>query len=286
MLSTSTINYVNLIFLITTFFLFFVYLIDKFYWKNHQNDQDNIIVNIAYELLPVLLIVLIVRTYFYEPFKIPSESMLPLLDNGDFILVSKSSYSIKLPFTNFALFDVSKPKNGDVVVFEYPLDTSTYFVKRVVGIPNDHIVWDQNNMYINGIQVKRERFVIPNGVMPSYGGRFEYEYLGEKKHINRKLISDEKESFKSNYDFVMLKNNHRLDNNGEMVTHLEIKVPKDYYFVMGDNREQSMDSRSWGFVHKNYIVGEVSHIIFSIDPDVSLWNLTKKISFKKFGSIN
>lgn len=272
MLNASLITYINLFFFVVTLICVFVVISSKFLKLNDY------IVDLSCELLPILLLILIVRTYVFEPFKIPSESMFPQLTNGDFILVSKYSYGIKFPYSNVTMVDTGGPKRGDVAVFEFPLDVSTYFVKRVIGVPDDHIVWKGNDIFINGKKV-RTQAMTPSGENIVAGGRYAYEYIGSHKHVIRKLVNYEPDVFNQNYDFVKLKN--QLPVGSTDVNTLELTVPKDYYFVMGDNREKSMDSRSWGFVHKNYFVGRAFYLIFHVNPDVPFWRVWDKFSFKK-----
>lgn len=289
MLSISTVMLINFIFLISTFMLLIVVVIDRVYWKQYLDDEQDLLIKISYDILPVLFIIMVVRTYIYEPFSIPSESMYPQLTKGDFILVSKTSYNIKFPFTNMGLIDTNKPQRSDVAVFQYPLDVNTYFVKRIVGVPGDKLVWKDNDMYINNQKVQRNK-TIKTQMDGDVNAYYQWEYLNDQKHLIRKMANNEPEQFNTNYYFVKLRSEALLGSRGynpdEHKNYLEINIPSDYYFVMGDNREQSSDSRSWGLVHKNYFVGKVKYIAFSLNPDVPAWKFWSKLTFSRNTSIH
>ncbi len=206
----------------------------------------------------VVFFVLIFRSTLYEPFKIPSGSMIPTLLIGDFILVSKLSYGLKVPFTEWVgerpiyIANESKPKRGDVVVFKFPNDTSVNYIKRVIGTPGDVIEMKNKRLYINGKEVPTKE--IPGGTMlkdmdekfKKYSLTFYEETLGENKHIYQ---IDQNNFFKADFD--------------------QLTVPKDHYFVMGDNRDFSYDSRYWGFVPHKYIKGKALFVWFSM---IFPWN--------------
>ena len=284
MLSISIISIVNLLFLIFTLLFLGVFLVDRFYWKQYKDDEQDLLIKLSYELLPVLLIIMIIRTFVFEPFVIPSESMYPQLTEGDFIVVSKTSYGIKFPFSNVNMFDLNTPEAGDVAVFQYPLDVNTYFVKRVIGVPGDTIVWKDNDMFINGQRVERTK-TVPSGLRDTWSVRYEWETINNKKHIIRKMTDNDAALFNVAYDFVKIRSDSILRDQGkdpeQFKNYLEIKIPPDYYFMMGDNREQSMDSRSWGLVHKNYFVGKVGYIIVHVNENVPFWNIFNKITFSR-----
>lgn len=284
MLNFSVIVFVNLIFFILTIFSLIVVLADRFYWKQHKDIEQDLFIKVAYDLLPVLLVILCIRTYMFEPFVIPSESMYPQLTQGDFIVVSKTSYGVKFPFTNVNITELKSPERGDVAVFQYPLDVNTYFVKRVIGVPNDTIVWKDNDMYINGVLVERTK-TVTSGLKDNWSVRYEWETLNNKKHLIRKLTNDDASLFNVAYDFVKIRSDYLMRLEGkdpeQYKNYLKIKIPPDYYFMMGDNREQSMDSRSWGLVHKNYFVGKVGYIVIHVNQNVPFWNIFNKITFSR-----
>jgi signal peptidase I len=198
---------------------------------------------------PVLALVFLLRSFLYEPFKIPSSSMVPTLVVGDLILVNKFSYGIRLPIINKKVIDIGEPQRGDVMVFKYPVDPSLDYIKRVIGVPGDQIVYKNKRLTVNNK-------ALPYTALPDYldGERLSYskqylEHLGETPH---KIVVDEHApSFISNpYDFPA-RENCRYNTEGFACT-----VPAGHYFMMGDNRDNSLDSRYWGFVPDEYVVGK------------------------------
>lgn len=289
MLSISLISIINLIFFICTTVFLVVFLIDRFYWKQYQEEEQDLLVKLSYDLLPVLLIIMIIRTFIFEPFVIPSESMYPQLTEGDFIVVSKTSYGIKFPFTNVNAIDLKEPEAGEVAVFQYPIDVNTYFVKRIIGVPGDTIVWKGNDMFINGQKVDRVK-TVPSGLKDAWSVRYEWETINGNKHLIRKMTENDASLFNVAYDFVKIRSDSSLRNEGkdpqQYKDYLAIKIPDDYYFVMGDNREQSLDSRSWGLVHKNYFVGKVGYIIVHVDKDLPIWDIFNKFTFSRNAKVS
>ncbi len=197
-------------------------------------EKEPVLVEYARSFFPIILIVLVLRSFVVEPFRIPSGSMLPTLQAGDFILVNKFSYGLRLPVTNQKIFELGEPKRGDVVVFRYPEDPSIDYIKRVVGVPGDRIVYRNKVLYING-KMMPQKYIGPymggvTGLPISGVKRLEEDLDGVRHHI---LIED---------------NKPRID--GEVV------VPEGQYFVMGDNRDNSNDSRFWGTVPEENLVGK------------------------------
>lgn len=188
--------------------------------------------DISKSLFPVLAAVLIIRSFLFEPFTIPSGSMLPTLKIGDYILVNKFDYGLRLPVINTRILPLGEPQRGDVVVFKYPKDPSTDFIKRVVGLPGDKIEYRDKVLYING--VKQEQ-TLEERIPP-----LEPQQL----LINEKLGDVDHDIF--------------LDTNTDyrIITEGSYTVPEGKYFVMGDNRDNSNDSRYWGFVPQNLLVGK------------------------------
>ncbi|MCF8206063.1 MAG: signal peptidase I [Methylotenera sp.] len=205
-------------------------------------------------LFPVILVVFLLRSFLFEPFKIPSGSMVPTLLVGDLILVNKFHYGIRLPVINKKIIANNDVKRGDVMVFRYPEDPTTDFIKRVVGVPGDEVAYINQKLYINGQLAPTQpvdNFYDDSGLQRVYRPRFT-EKLGEKEHqilvqpnaqhIFRPDRADGPFPFQENCRYTV-----------EGVT---CKVPAGNYFMMGDNRDNSRDSRYWGFVPDENIVGK------------------------------
>ncbi len=135
-----------------------MWLLDKLVFKQRVTKgrgSENFIITWAYDFWPVLAVVLVLRSFIIEPFNIPSDSMVPTLETGDFILVNKYDYGVRLPIVNTKILDVGEPKRGDVIVFRYPPQPTISYIKRVVGLPGDHIVYDHGQLSINGQKVPK-----------------------------------------------------------------------------------------------------------------------------------
>ncbi|MBC5781981.1 signal peptidase I [Ramlibacter sp. USB13] len=200
-------------------------------------------------LFPVILAVFVLRSFLFEPFKIPSGSMIPTLLVGDLILVNKFTYGLRLPVLNTKLTEGTAPKRGDVMVFRYPPKPSLDYIKRVVGVPGDEVAYLNKKLTINGQPVESTR-------LPDYFDRDAMRYfkqfeekLGDKSH--RLLNDDERPAFIPGVEEFPFKQNCRYSVEG-----VACKVPEGHYFMMGDNRDNSLDSRYWGFVPDKNIVGK------------------------------
>ncbi len=200
-------------------------------------------------LFPVIIAVFIFRSFLFEPFKIPSGSMIPTLLVGDLILVNKFHYGVRLPVSNTKLTEGDAPQRGDVMVFRYPPKPSLDYIKRVVGLPGDEVAYLNKRLTINGK-------VMSTAALPEffdedvmrYFKQYE-ESLGEHKH--RLLTDDDRPAFVPGADDFAFKQNCRYSVEGVVC-----KVPAGHYFMMGDNRDNSLDSRYWGFVPDKNIVGK------------------------------
>ena len=192
---------------------------------------------------PVILAVLLLRSFLVEPFRIPSGSMMPTLLVGDFILVNKYAYGIRLPVVNKKVMELGEPERGDVVVFRFPRDPSVDYIKRVVGVPGDHVVYQDKTLYINDQKVEQMQegsyIGIGSGLSMS-GADLRSEMMGEVKH-----------------DILVV--------NGVGGVSTDVVVPEGHYFVMGDNRDNSNDSRYWGFVPDGNLVGKAFMIWMNWD---------------------
>jgi len=200
-------------------------------------------------LFPVILVVFLLRSFLFEPFKIPSGSMIPTLLVGDLILVNKFHYGVRLPVINTKITEGNKVERGDIMVFRYPPKPSLDYIKRVVGVPGDEVAYLNKRLTINGQVVATS--AVPEFFDESvmrYFKQYE-ESLGTVKH--RILTDDERPAFIPGVEEFPYRNNCRYSIEGVVC-----KVPEGHYFMMGDNRDNSLDSRFWGFVPDQNIVGK------------------------------
>jgi signal peptidase I len=203
-------------------------------------------------LFPVILAVFVLRSFLFEPFKIPSGSMIPTLLIGDLILVNKYHYGVRLPVINKKIIANHDPKRGDVMVYRYPKDRSIDYIKRVVGLPGDEVTWRDQKLSVNGQEVPLEALP-PPGYYDEDSLRYFpvfKEKLGEVEH--RILVNPQaRRPFGPDEAYVFpFRENCRYSAEG-----VSCKVPPGHYFMMGDNRDNSEDSRYWGFVPDENIVG-------------------------------
>ena len=243
-----------------TYFLIFL----KFSKSEKYNHRPKL-VQWSIELFPVLLLVFIFRGFIFEPFRVPSNSMMPTLLTGDFIVVNKFDYGFRLPITNTKLVEFSKPNRGDVIVFRYPNYeknpgySGVDFIKRIVAIPGDIISYSDDQLVINdkAIEIKN--------IGPYIG-------VDSGKSMNNYKLAQE---FISALPHEILINPNRRSKGIP-----EITIPEGHYFVMGDNRSHSSDSRFWGFVPEEYIIGRAIGIWMHWD-----WNYNT-MQFSRIGGFN
>ena len=233
-----------------------IWLFDIYLGKPHRarEAKDPILVEYAKSFFPVILVVFLLRSFLVEPFKIPSGSMLPTLLVGDFILVNKYTYGIRLPVINTKIIEVNQPQRGDVMVFHYPEDTSLDYIKRVVGLPGDRVVYRNKRLTINGQAVamedRGEEFGYEKSGLNYVTAKRTYEQLGSHKHAV--LLLPEFPSVRLG-DVRSFPSRASCDYNEDGFS---CTVPQGQYFMMGDNRDDSNDSRYWGFVPDRNIVGK------------------------------
>ncbi len=230
-----------LILVVLTVFTGLIVAVNKFVWQRADRWKDaptsrEILVEYSQSFFPVLLFVLIIRSFVFEPFRIPSGSMEPTLLQGDFIFVKKYSYGLRLPVTEMKIVETGAPKRGDVVVFRLPSDPSVNYIKRVIGLPGDEVTYEDHRLSINGRLMELDPIVDLSSRQPTVHG----EQLDDRRH-----------------DIKILNPRSRQD--GTWI------VPEGEYFMMGDNRDNSTDSRFISAIPESYLVGEAVRIWMHMD---------------------
>ena len=221
-------------------------------------------VEYAKSFFPVILLVFTLRSFLVEPFKIPSGSMMPTLLAGDYILVNKFTYGLRVPILNNTMIAINKPKRGDVFVFHYPPDPTIDYIKRVVGVPGDKIEYQDKQLIINGKKLA-----------VTFENDYEYEMQGAN------IISARKSKEQLGdvpHDILVhdIPNQYNADMPGaKLLAGETINVPDGSYFAMGDNRDNSADSRVWGFVPEHNLVGKAFYIWMSFDQFSRIGNTIK-----------
>ena len=222
-----------------------IWALDSIFWRKKRaaGSADPVLVEYSRSFFPVILAVFMIRSFVVEPFKIPSGSMMPTLLAGDFILVNKFTYGLRVPILNNTFIEVGKPERVDVFVSHYPPDPSIDYIKRVIGVPGDRIEYRNKQLFINGepaqlTLIDDYQYVAPGLNMVT--AKHYQEQLGEVSH-----------------DVLIEDSSLAID--GEVV------VPAGHYFAMGDNRDNSKDSRFWGFVPEQNLVGKAFLIWWNFD---------------------
>lgn len=225
-----------------------IWLLDIWFWskKRTARQKPPKIIEYSRSFFPIFLGVLLIRSFVFEPFRIPSGSLEPTLLVGDFLVVNKFAYGLRLPVWDKKVIAISSPKRGDIVVFRWPPNPKFDFIKRIIGVPGDVISYHNKILTINGKKAKQkfvEYTVDESSNMPVA------EYQEKLGPVTHKIF-------------------RRSDVAG---TDFEVTVPADQYFVMGDNRDDSADSRYWGFVHDDYLRGKA--IFTWMSWDKKEWNI-------------
>ncbi len=251
--------------------------------------EPSVLVDTSVQVFPVIAFVLILRSFLYEPFQIPSGSMMPTLLDGDFILVNKFNYGLKDPVARKKFFDVGLPERGDAVVFKYPRDPRIDYIKRVIGLPGDRIIYRNKSLYIKKAckpsDAKCPEFVqIINTFTNKYTGPDAEKGLNQFEAVmfdkTHNILIDR---------YSMPRTNQYFKQAGTAPD--EFLVPEGHYFVMGDNRDNSLDGRFWGFVPEENLVGQAVAIWMSFDFErdedsfLPSWVPTN-IRFDRIGAIN
>ena len=235
-----------------------IWAVDVFVLSKHRaaDAKDPWWVEYGSSFFPVILLVFGLRSFVVEPFKIPSGSMIPTLQVGDFILVNKFTYGIRLPVIDKKIIDVNEPKRGDVMVFRFPEDPSQDYIKRVVGIPGDKVVYQNKRLTINGQAVETTRV---DDYLNKERLQYSRQFIEKAEGIEHYLLNDDDvPAFISSASQFPHRENCLYNNAGVICT-----VPAGHYFMMGDNRDNSRDSRYWGFVPEENIVGKAFFIWFN-----------------------
>ncbi|WP_440995567.1 signal peptidase I [Arhodomonas sp. SL1] len=207
--------------------------------QRRKGHKDPWYVDLPRSLFPVILVVLVIRSFIAEPFRIPSGSMIPTLLPGDFILVNKFAYGLRLPVAHAKFLEVGEPERGDVVVFRYPEDPSQDYIKRVVGLPGDEIRYEDKRLYVNGEVMAQDSL---------------------KDYRDDPTVSVREEDLDGFRHRILVHENAPGRD-------FEYQVPERSYFAMGDNRDRSSDSRFWGPVPEENLVGEAFLVWLSWDMD-------------------
>jgi signal peptidase I len=225
--------------------------IDKYFFEKKRlltGKKQPWYFDYARSFFPALFVVLIIRSFIIQPYRVPTGSLEPTVMPGDFILVKQYSYGLRLPVLQKKIFSVGEPKRGDIALFYYPEDTSIRFVKRVVGLPGDHVVYKDKILTVNGAEMKQEE-IGPDlsedpGALPEPVIRKREQLNGVPHDI---FISKERGWYKE----------------------VDVTVPAGHYYMMGDNRDNSADSRYWGFVPEEYLIGKAFAVWLSWDSNKS-----------------
>ncbi len=234
--------------------------------KGKSTEKLPTTIEYARSFFPIFLIVLLLRAFLVEPFRIPSGSMMPTLLVGDFILVNKFTYGIRMPVTKTKLIEIGEPERGDIVVFRWPVNPRLDYIKRVVGLPGDRIRYQNKTLFINGkpMRIEIDGQYQPEGSgMRALGFVEGREQLGDVEHDV--LINPIAADFSPSCRFL---------------GHQEVTVPEGHYLMVGDNRDDSNDGRCWGFVPEENLVGKAFFVWLSWD-----WQRSGFLALDRIGSI-
>jgi signal peptidase I len=230
--------------------------------RRAEARKEPVVVEYARAFFPVILIVFLLRSFLVEPFRIPSGSMMPSLFDGDFILVNKYAYGVRLPVVNRKLIGLDNPRRGDVAVFRFPGDPAINYIKRVIGVPGDRILYKGKRLFVNGSALEYAEVRTYTGPLAGRLGAEELRVTEGIDGVRHDILVTERPE----------------------PGPIEFTVPAGQYFVMGDNRDHSNDSRYWGFVPDENLVGRAFLIWFSLDwslPDAWFW---QRIAWTRIGT--
>ncbi len=247
------------------------WLIDTLFFARKRTGDQPILVEYASQFFPVLFIVLLLRSFIFEPFRIPSGSMIPTLLVGDFILVSKFSYGLRLPVIHTKILETGKPQNGDVAVFRFPEDPTTDYIKRVIGIPGDKITLRGKELLVNGEAVdysEKATYVMPGTDDIMANAFIRSENLGEGAYD---ILVDTSNRMHPPHPNLRVADADVVLTDTGFVAEYSVNVPEGMYFMLGDNRDRSNDSRYWGFVPEANLVGKAKYIWMHYNDGI-LWS--------------
>lgn len=243
-----------------------IWLLDALILKHNREKGENepLLVEYAKSFFPVILVVFALRSFLVEPFKIPSGSMMPTLLIGDFILVNKYTYGIRLPVINKKVVELNSPERGDVMVFRYPSDPSLDYIKRVVGVPGDVVEYRNKQLSINGQPVPSTNTGTYNYVGNGLNYITAMVYNERLNGVGHTMMTEPGKPavFPPQVVDFPYRENCSYNAEGEGFV---CKVPAGHYFMMGDNRDASNDSRYWGFVPDRNIVGKAFYVWMNFD---------------------
>jgi signal peptidase I len=226
-------------------------LLDILFWakkRRADNRKQPIIIEYARSFFPVLLLVLIIRSFIFQPYRVPTSSLAPTVMPGDFIAVKQYAYGLRLPVLNTKIVEVGEPKRGQIFLFRYPLNPNITFVKRVIGVPGDHIQYKNKVLTINGVEAKQK-------------------FLESTNYVDENGVSYPENLLEEDLDGV--KHKIYVQPEGGETQDIDVIVPPNHYFAMGDNRDNSGDSRMWGFVPEKNLIGEAFWTFMSWDNNAT-----------------
>jgi signal peptidase I len=225
--------------------------------------EPSAVVDTSVQIFPVIAFVLILRSFLWEPFQIPSGSMMPTLLDGDFILVNKFNYGLRDPVARNKFFENELPERGDVVVFKYPSDPQIDFIKRVIGLPGDRVIYRNKTLHIKKACTESDAQCPEfEPVVQNFKNKDDYSDGAQPLSRYTSLMPNKTHDILVN-EQVLPRTSHYLKQAGTLPD--EFVVPQGHYFVMGDNRDNSLDGRFWGFVPEENLVGEAVAIWMSFD---------------------
>ncbi|MCL5254667.1 MAG: signal peptidase I [Gammaproteobacteria bacterium] len=295
-----TTYYFSLVLVIATVLTGIIWAIDHWLWKPKRQEKiataeqqagvkldeeaaqrlapQSALADFSQAAFPVLLVILVLRSFVYEPFRIPSGSMLPTLLVGDFILVEKFRYGLRDPIQRHEFLNTGRPERGDVAVFKYPIDPEVDYIKRVIGLPGDRVVYQDKTFYVQPACFQQcdgiERIELRQELITS----------GDFYRQNTPLQRYRETSSESDYEIL-------IDPSRNIVPQgIQWDVPEGHYFFVGDNRDNSLDSRYWGMVNEDLLVGRAVFVWLSLEFERSSdswlpsW-VPSRIRFDRLGRI-